>query len=124
MRTENIQFFTDKEEEFVNQLVTSGIAKKVAMTLVFLTSTKETTSREIEHGADMRQSEVSQAIKVLTARGWIKSREDSSAEKGRPVKIYTLAMPISKILGAIEKEKKEEIKKQLALLGKMKDYIQ
>jgi len=124
MRTENIQFFTDKEEEFVNQLVNSGIAKKVAMTLVFLTSTKETTSREIEHGADMRQSEVSQAIKVLTARGWIKSREDSSAEKGRPVKIYTLAMPISKILGAIEKEKKEEIKKQLALLGKMKDYIQ
>jgi predicted transcriptional regulator len=124
MRQENIQFFTDKEEEFVDQLVRSGIAKKVAMALVFLTSTKETTSREIERGADMRQSEVSQAIKSLTARGWIKTREDGSAEKGRPLKIYKLSMPISKILGEIEKEKKEEIKQQMALLGKMKEYIQ
>jgi predicted transcriptional regulator len=123
MSQEKIQVFTEREEEFVDMLVTSGFSRKIAMVLVYIASTREVTSREIERGADLRQPEVSLALKNLMTRGWIKAREDTSAEKGRPFRIYTLAMPVSKILDAIEKEKKQEIKNQLALLGMLKEYI-
>jgi predicted transcriptional regulator len=123
MRTKKVQFFTEKEEEFVNILIRSGFTRKVAMALVFLANTDETTTRAIERGTDMRQPEVSLAMKYLNGRGWVESHEDGSANKGRPSKVYKLAMPISKILDIIEKEKKDETKKQLAILGKMKDFI-
>lgn len=123
MKTRKVQFFTEKEEEFVNILVSSGFTRKVAMALVFLANTEETTTRAIERGADMRQPEVSLAMKYLKGRGWIESREDGSANKGRPSKVYKLSLPISKILDVIEKDKKDETKKQMALLGKMKDFI-
>ena len=123
MRQENVQYFTDKEEEFVNLLIDIGTARKVAMVLVFLANTPETTSRGIERGTDLRQPEVSLAMKYMMDRGWIKTHESSAASKGRPVKIYELSMPISKIMDCIENEKKDEARNQLALVKKMKDYI-
>lgn len=123
MRQQNVQFFTDREEEFVNLLIDCGFRKKVAMVLVFLAHTKETTSRAIERGIDLRQPEVSLAMKYLTKRGWIKIRETTSINKGRPSKVYKLAMPISKIMDIVEKEKKDEANNQLVLLRKMKDFV-
>jgi len=122
MRQENVQYFTDKEEEFVNLLIKIGTNKNVAKMLVFLTSTKEATCRAIEHGADMRQPEVSMATKYMIDQGWIKSRENPSKYKGRPAKVYELAKPISVIINSIENEKKNKANNQLALVRKLRDY--
>jgi len=123
MRQEKVQYFTEKEEEFVNLLIDIGTGKTIAIVLVFLANTKEVTSRAIERGADLRQPEVSLALKYLKERGWITTRESSPTHKGRPTKNYALAMPISEILDVIEKEKKDKVKKQLALVKKMKDFL-
>ncbi len=124
MREEQVQFLTDKEEEFVERLEQSGFTRKVATVLVFLMNTSETTSRAIERGTDLRQPEVSLAMKVLIARGWVDVREAPSENKGRPSKLYQLALPAGKILQVIRKEKEEETKQQLALVGRLKEYIQ
>jgi len=123
MRQQSVQFFTDKEEEFVNLLIEIGTRKNVAKVLVFLASTPETTSRGIERGADMRQPEVSMATKYLMDQVWIKSREAPSENKGRPTKVYELAKPITVIMDSIEKKKKIETNNQLALVKKLRDYI-
>jgi predicted transcriptional regulator len=54
---------------------------------------------------------------------WVESRETKAENKGRPVKIYKLALPISEIMDIIEKEKKEEATNQLNLIRKLRDYI-
>ena len=123
MRQESIQYFTEKEEEFVNLLIEIGTKKNVAKVLVFLANTPEATSRAIERGTDMRQPEVSIAMKYLIDQGWIKSRESSSESKGRPMKVYELAKSITEIMGCIEKEKKIEANNQLALVKKIRDYL-
>jgi predicted transcriptional regulator len=122
MRQESVQYFTDKEEEFANLLIEIGMKKNVAQVLVFLTSTPEATSHAIERGTDLRQGEVSMAMKHLLEQGWIKSREDSSTNKGRPKKIYNLAKPITEIMDNIEKEKKKEANNRLAFIKKLRDY--
>ena len=124
MRQEKVQYFTEKEEEFANLLIEIGTKKNVAKVLVFLAGTPETTSRAIERGTDMRQPEVSVAMKHLMDQGWIRNRERSCENKGRPMKVYELAKPITVIIDCIEKKKKNEANNQLALVRKLRDYLQ
>ena len=123
MRQETVEYFTDKEEEFANLLIEIGTKKNVAKVLVFLSNTPEATSRAIERGTDMRQPEVSIAMKYLMEQGWVKSSESPSEHKGRPVHVYELAKSIPEIMECIEKEKKIEANNQLALVKKLRGYL-
>jgi predicted transcriptional regulator len=123
VRQENVEYFTEKEEEFANLLIEIGTKKTIAKVLVFLASTPNATSRAIERGTDMRQPEISIATKYLIDQGWIKSSESPSENKGRPSKVYQLAKPIAVIMDSIEKEKKIEANNQLALVKKLRDYL-
>ncbi len=123
MRSRNVLYFTQKEEEFANLLIRIGIKRNVAKVLVYLAHTPEATSRDIERGTDLRQPEVSIAMAFMIEQKWVESRETKAENKGRPVKIYKLALPISEIMDIIEKEKKEEATNQLNLIRQLRDYI-
>jgi predicted transcriptional regulator len=123
MRQEIVHYFTDKEEQFVNLLIEIGIRKNVAKMLVFLANKPTATSREIERGTDLRQPEVSMAIRYLIEQGWVNTEGISSDRKGRPNKNYSLAVPVKEIMTAIEKQKKNEANNQLTLVRKMRDYL-
>jgi predicted transcriptional regulator len=123
MREEVVQYFSEKEEEFANLLMDIGTKRNVAKVLVFLINTKEATSRAIERGIDLRQPEVSLAIKYMAGQGWVKSDEIPSDKKGRPNKKYALAIPVKDIMASIEKNTRDEANQQLALVKKMKNYI-
>ena len=123
MRQEKVEYFTEKEEKFVNLLIEIGTMRNVAKVLVFLSSTPEANARVIERKTDMRQPEVSMAMKYLVERGWIKNSVSPSDSKGRPMKVYELAKTITVILDCIEKEKKNEANNKLALVRKLRDYI-
>jgi predicted transcriptional regulator len=121
MRLENVIYFTEKEEEFTNLLIESGTKKNIAKVLVFLVKTPEATSRVIERGTDLRQPEVSLAMRYLMDQRWIRSHESSVERKGRPMKIYELAKPINEIIDCIVNEKKNEATNQLALIQKLRE---
>lgn len=120
MREESVQYFTEKEEEFANLLIEIGMKRHVAKVLVFLASTPEATSRVIERGTDMRQPEISLTMNFLKDQGWIRSREKTAEKKGRPTKVYELAIPITVIIDSIEEKKKNKINNQLALIWKLR----
>jgi predicted transcriptional regulator len=124
MVTKNVMYFTDEDVEFVHLLVTIGIQRTVATVLVFLANTTGATSRDIERGTDLRQPEVSSAMKFLTGRAWVKSHEIPQGYKGgRPSRVYELAKPITGIIDCIEKETKDKAKDKLALFRKLQDYL-
>jgi predicted transcriptional regulator len=123
MRQETVHYFTREEEKFVDLLIDIGMKKNVAILLVFLTNTPVATSREIERGTDLRQPEVSMAMRYLMAQGWVKDSKSPSENKGRPQKKYSLAVPIKDIFASIERIKKYEADNQLELVRKMRDYF-
>jgi predicted transcriptional regulator len=123
MRQEKVQFYTEKEEEFSNLLIEIGTKRNVAKVLVFLAHTPEASSRAIERGTDLRQPEVSIAMRYLAEQNWISSRDSKAESKGRPIKIYELSKPIDEIMDSIEKEKKKEAQNQLAMVQKLRDYL-
>jgi predicted transcriptional regulator len=123
MRTERVLYFTPKEEEFANLLMNIGLKRNVAKVLVYLANTSEATSRDIERGTDLRQPEVSIAMRTLKENEWIESRESKAESKGRPVKIYRLSRPIEEIMDIIERNKRKEVKSQLDLIQKVREHI-
>jgi predicted transcriptional regulator len=84
-----------------------GMKKNIAHVLVFLAYTPEATSRAIECGTDLRQPEVSQAMKNLKEHGWVTSHTDSPGNKGRPKKIFVLAKSLH-IDHGLHREREEE----------------
>ena len=123
MKLEKVLTFTEKEEEMADLLSEVGLKKNVAKVLVYLANTEEATSREIERGTDLRQPEVSIAMRTLSEKEWISNRESKAESKGRPVKIYNLAKPMPEIIDTLEKDKKEEIENQLEIIKKIRAIV-
>jgi len=124
MRMEKVMVFTEEDEEFSNLLTDIGLKRNVAKVLIYLAMTEEATSREIERSTDLRQPEVSIAMRTLKENEWIESRESKAESKGRPVKIYRLSKPITDIMDIIEKNKREEVENQLKLIQKIRVHLQ
>jgi predicted transcriptional regulator len=118
-----VLYFTEREEEFTNLLITIGLPRIVANVLVFLANTPEASSRDIERGADLRQPEVSLAMQYLQAQGWIASRLDKTEAIGRPQNLFRLSRPIAEILDHIQREKESEIRRKMALAQKIRSYV-
>lgn len=123
MAMKTIQVFSDKERQLAELLIAAGLRKTVAIVLVFLSETREATSHDIERGADLRQPEVSIALRHLLDRGWVAMHGYQSENKGRPVNVYRLALPLEEIIEMIGSEKKAEVNRRIALLGKMKTFV-
>ncbi len=123
MRSDKVRYFTPRDEELAELLMGIGIKRNVSKVLVYLANIDEATSRDIERGTDLRQPEVSIAMRYLKEFDWIDTRESKSESKGRPVKIYALSRPIIEIMDTIEREKKKEARHQLDLIQKMRECI-
>jgi predicted transcriptional regulator len=123
MKSKNVLYFTQREEEFAELLTKIGIKRNVSKVLVYLANTPEATSRDIERGTDLRQPEVSIAMATMMEQKWVESRENKAENKGRPVKIYKLALPINEIMDGIERDKKAEANNQLKMIRQLRDYI-
>ena len=123
MKSKNVLYFTQREEEFADLLTKIGTKRNVSKVLVYLANTPEATSRDIERGTDLRQPEVSIAMAAMMEQKWVESRENKAENKGRPVKIYKLALPISEILDSIERDKRNEANNQLKMIKQLRDYI-
>jgi predicted transcriptional regulator len=116
-------YFTKKEEEFTALLIDLGMHRNVAKVLVYLAGAGEATSRTIDRGIDLREPEVSLAISQLAERGWVSSREIRGENRGRPVKIYQLALPVTEIISNIEHEKRIEVTNTLNLIKKFRESV-
>jgi predicted transcriptional regulator len=123
VKTQTITYFSDHEEQFCQLLTRLGIRRNVARSLVFLASVPETTSREIERSTDLRQPEVSLAMQHLIKRAWVTAREFRPENRGRPAKVYSLAVPMENILSVIEEEKRNEVNRTIQLAQQLRDYV-
>ncbi len=106
-----VEELTEKEERIVTLLAETGLNRNIAKVVVFLSKAGEAVSREIERAANLRQPEVSLAMKDLKEWGWVKERELKKKGKGRPLKSYKLTRDLKEIVAELIERKREEITK-------------
>ncbi|MEN6610850.1 MAG: ArsR family transcriptional regulator [Methanoregulaceae archaeon] len=125
MKSKIVEYFTRREEDLALVLTELGLKRNIAKVLVYLMNTAghDTTSRDIERGADLRQPEVCLALGYLVEKKWLSCEEQKTECKGRPVKIYRLMVQPGDIIDEIEVTKKKEIKETLTRIEKLRTCI-
>jgi predicted transcriptional regulator len=113
-----------ENRERVSELISkAGLNKNIAKIVVFLSEVKEAVSRDIELVADLRQPQVSLAMKELRELGWIMERELSRKGKGRPKRSYKLTLELKEIVSDLIKKKREELNKIEKNLAELEELV-
>ena len=111
----------EKDLEFVGILRSLNVPRNAATLITYLANTDEVTSREIEMGTDLSQPEVSTGMRTMRQNNWIEERDIKSKEKGRPMKIYKLGVPIEEIITHYEEQKNSEAARSMQAIQRLKD---
>jgi predicted transcriptional regulator len=123
MRESTVKILDDKDMEFVETLRSLGVPRNVATLITFLANVDEASSREIEMGSDLRQPEVSIAMRTLRDNQWIEEKEIKREGKGRPMKVYSLRASIDNIIKHFEDEKLHESAQAMESIQRLKQLI-
>lgn len=115
--------FKPQDKKIINIFTDLGMPKNIAKTLMYISQVEECRSAEIEHGANLRQPEVSVAMQQLQDKGWVETRHKKKKGKGRPVHLYKLTSPIDNIVQNFEREKIQEIENVKQDLNDLKNLI-
>ncbi len=121
MRQFSVKVLDDTDREFVEVLRELGIPRNVASMITYLANVEEATSREIEIGSNLRQPEVSIAMRTLRNNSWVEEREIKKDGKGRPMKVYRLTISLGEIIRHFEEEKRKESAKTMESIEKLKE---
>ena len=114
-----------ERDEFASILMKIGLKRNVAKVLTYLAGVPEATSREIEIGSDLRQPEVSIAMREIRRLEWVRERDERNPGKGRPYRIYKLNRSLPDIVQYLESENAKEaerVMKQIEKLKSLKSY--
>ncbi len=98
-----------------------GINRNVARVITYPKGVNEEPSKEIEIATDLRQPEVSIAMRTLRQRGWLTESEIKSMGKGRPLKIYALRATTDEIINYYEAEKSREYSKAMDSIQRLRE---
>jgi predicted transcriptional regulator len=117
-------FVLNKADKKAEKLLTElGMQKNIARTLMYLSHVDECYSADIEHGANLRQPEVSIAMRELRRRRWIQEEIEEKKGKGRPRLIYKPALSLNELLKKIEQEKLKEVESIKKDISELKHLI-
>lgn len=109
-----------ERDEFASIMMKVGLKRNVAKVLTYLAGVSEATSREIEIGSDLRQPEVSIAMREIRKLDWIVERDEKNPGKGRPYRIYKLNRSLQEIVKYLESENAKEAEKIMKQIEKLK----
>jgi len=109
-----------ERDEFASILMKVGLKRNVAKVLTYLAGVAEATSRDIEIGSDLRQPEVSIAMREIRKLDWIIERDEKNPGKGRPYRIYRLNKSLPEIITHLENEKSKESERIMRQIEKLK----
>jgi predicted transcriptional regulator len=123
MKESTVKILDDKDMEFVETLRSLGVPRNVATLITFLANVDEASSREIEMGSDLRQPEVSIAMRTLRENNWIEEKEIKREGKGRPMKVYSLRESIDNIIRHFEEQKMHESAQAMESIQRLKQLI-
>ncbi|HEC86860.1 MAG: ArsR family transcriptional regulator [Thermoplasmata archaeon] len=118
------QFKLSKEDRKAAQLLAKlGMPKNLAKTLMYLSHVGECYSVDIEQGTDLKQPQVSIAMRELLKRKWVDEEINRAKTKGRPRHLYRIKTDLYDIMKDLEERKLREIENIKRDLSELKNLL-
>jgi predicted transcriptional regulator len=95
--------------------------ENVATQITYLANVPDVSSREVEVGTNLRQPEVSIAMRALRQNNWVEEHDIRKEGKGRPMKVYKLNVPLESIIRHYEEESKQESSQAMMSIQRLKE---
>ena len=121
MKQTSVKMLDEKDLEFIEALRNLKVPRNVATLITYLANANEATSREIEVGTNLRQPEVSIAMRSLRQNNWVDDRNIKADGKGRPMIVYKLRVPLESIINHYEEESKQESAQAMLSIQRLKE---
>ena len=121
MKQTSIKVLDERDRDFIDALRNLKVPRNVAMLITYLANVTETSSREIEMGTNLRQPEVSIAMRSLRQNNWVDDRNIKADGKGRPMIVYKLRVPLESIINHYEKESNRESAHAMESIQRLKE---
>jgi predicted transcriptional regulator len=121
MKQTSIRVLDDTDLEFIEALRNLKVPRNVATLIAYLANANEATSREIEVGTNLRQPEVSIAMRSLRQNNWVKEHDTKREGKGRPMIVYKLNVPLESIINHYEEVSKQESAQAMMSIQRLKE---
>jgi predicted transcriptional regulator len=121
MKQTSIRVLDERDLEFIEALRNLKVPRNVATLITYLANANEATSREIELGTNLRQPEVSIAMRALRQNNWVKEHDIKREGKGRPMIVYKLGVPLKSIINHYEEESKQESAQAMMSIQRLKE---
>jgi predicted transcriptional regulator len=121
MKQSTVKVLDEKDLEIIEALRSVDVPRNTATLITFLANVSEANSREIEMATDLRQPEVSIAMRTLRNNHWVEEREVKTEGKGRPMKIYTLSVPFEEIIKHYGDMKNKESAQVMESIQRLKE---
>ncbi len=121
MKTLQIKQLDKKDTIIAETLVSLGMNMNIALALTYLQNMNAATSMDLEKGANLRQPEVSIALKQLKEQNWITAREEKRTGKGRPTKVYSLKVGFNEIITHLEEYQNKSITEAKRNIERLKE---
>jgi len=115
--------FSKGDEEIADIFWDIGVKRNSARVLVLMLRDIDLTSRVIERVVDIRQPEVSIALKDLMSRKWVKEVGRIVENKGRPVLIYHLGKSLDAILNELKTAIVGDYEKKLQEIEQIRELL-
>jgi predicted transcriptional regulator len=121
MKQTSIRVLDERDLEFIEALRNLKVSRNVATLITYLANASEATSREIEIGTNLRQPEVSIAMRSLRQNNWVEEHDIKREGKGRPMIVYKLGVPLESIINHYEKESNRESAHAMESIQRLKE---
>lgn len=117
----SLKVLDEKDLEFIEALRNLKVPRNVAALITYLADANEATSRQVEMGTNLRQPEVSIAMRTLRQNKWVEERDIKAEGKSRPMKVYKLSISLDSIINHFEEERKQESAHAMMSIQRLKE---
>ncbi|NPV63202.1 MAG: ArsR family transcriptional regulator [Methanotrichaceae archaeon] len=121
MKEKYVKVLEDREQLLIDTMQDLGLKRQEAALIVFMNGAGKLYSKDIERGTQLRQPEVSRAMKILRENDWVEVQDIKGAGKGRPKKIYRLKASLYEVIGHLEQRKLRESAMSMGSIQRLKE---
>jgi predicted transcriptional regulator len=121
MNRNGARILEDRDRLFIDTLQSLGVRRQEAVLIVWLNGAGEVSSKDIEQGTSLRQSDVSRVLKAMQKNGWVGILGTDSSAKGRPRKIYSLNASLDEIVRYYGQKKLRESALAMGSIQRLKE---
>jgi len=114
----------EKDNEIVNILTRTGMARNTAKVFVAIKELNNLDTKQIMQFTGIMQPQISVAVRQLINMGYVESKTEQTENRGRPISYFSLRKTIDEIISDIEETVQRKIDSETQNIARLRELTE